>query len=779
MGIWKINPALRLHENEMKAAETEATISEEMLQAITASESPAETLDLIVRMIARRFQVDVCSVYMYEPYGNLLKLKATVGLDSGSVGTIEMGLHEGLTGMVIERMEALFVKNPSTHSRFKYYAGSGEEIYKTYLGLPLIYHRKVLGALVIQTISEEGIAASHIEPFQHIAGQIAATVAYANLLEDRRSVGTDQAEENANRSPEGLSAVLKDQHLRGEAVSDLVAVGYAHYIFENIHFDQIRPRKIDDFQAEIDRLDSAFYRASLQIKGVISDAHGLTDQDKAILDAHLMLLADQSLREKILLKIKDGLCAEYALKLAIMDYVEIFKAMDDPYLKERAGDILDIGRRVLGNLVGVNMNPQQGFSRDTIIIASDISPVDLLAIRQPNLKGIVLSKGGKTSHTVIIARSLEIPIVIGVDGILEKVREKDYLIVDGVSGFIHVNPSEEIRKEYLRRKEENENALRTLEGLRDLPALTKDGFRVHLGANIGLLSDIMQAKRYGAELIGLYRTEFPFLLRQSFPSEEEQVSLYTRVLEKAEGRSVTIRTFDVGGDKFLSYLDYPKEDNPFLGWRSIRLSLDLEDVFRTQIRAVLRASVFGKARILFPMITTVSEIRQVVQLVEEEKMSLDQRKIPYDEELKLGIMVEVPAAVPILDRLLRYADFVNIGTNDLIQYLLAVDRNNKKVAVHFDALHPAVLSTISQIVSVCGQYEKEVCICGEAAGVKKCIYLFIGMGADHISMTPSAIPAAKQFIRDISRNDARRTLDACLSMEDGSEISRYLDDMVK
>ncbi len=462
MGVLKINPALRLHETEMETPKKEATISEEILDVITASESPVKTLDLIVRMIAGRFQVDVCSVYIYDPYGNILKLKATVGLESGSVGTIEMGLHEGLTGLVIERMEALFIKNPAIHPRFKYYAGSGEEIYKTYLGLPLIYHRKVLGALVLQTISEEGISESHIEPFQHIAGQIAATVAYANLLENRQRTGADQVGEISNTSPGSTPAVLKDQHLRGEAVSDLVAVGYAHYIFENIHFDQIRSRKIHDVQAEIDRLDSAFHRASQHIKKVISDAHGLSDQDKAILDAHIMLLADKSLREKILLKINDGFCAEYALKLAIMDYVEIFKAMDDPYLRERAGDILDIGRRVLGNLVGVNIDPEQAFNRDTIIIASDISPVDLLAIRQPNLKGIVLSKGGKTSHTVIIARSLEIPIVIGVDGILEKVREKDYLIVDGVSGFIHVNPSEEIRKEYLRRKEENENALKTL-----------------------------------------------------------------------------------------------------------------------------------------------------------------------------------------------------------------------------------------------------------------------------------------------------------------------------
>ena len=238
--------------------------------------------------------------------------------------------------------------------------------------------------------------------------------------------------------------------------------------------------------------------------------------------------------------------------------------------------------------------------------------------------------------------------------------------------------------------------------------------------------------------------------------------------------SVTIRTFDVGGDKFLSYLDYPKEDNPFLGWRSIRLSLDLEDVFRTQIRAILRASAYGKTKILFPMITSIDEIRRVVKLVNEEKEILDKNAVKYDRDIALGIMVEVPAAVPILDRMLRYVDFVNVGTNDLMQYLLAVDRNNKKVAARFDALHPSVIATVDQIVSVCNRFEKPLCICGEAAAVKESIFLFVGMGADHLSMAPSAIPGAKQFIRSVSRSDARDALKTCLKMEDAGEIAEYL-----
>ncbi len=749
-------------------------ILEDILETITASENPEQSLDRIVRMIAQRFTIDVCSVYVYNPYVHNLLLKATVGLSRESVGVIEMDVEEGLTGMVIETMAPVFLVNPSSHPRYKYYAGSGEEIYKTYLGVPLIYHKKVLGALVVQTLAEAGIEKTDIHLFKNIASQIAATVAFINLKEDRQQMNAAQTQRLNVENKDTPKSLLRQNHLRGEPVSDRVASGYAHYMFDTIDFDQINLIKITDVTLENNRLNSAFETAAAQIKHVAEHARRISDQEKAIIEVHLMFLADKSLRKKIITKISSSLSAEYALKQVILEYADMFKSIDDPYLSERSADILDIGRRVLGNLVGINGDSDQAFTRDTIIVASDISPVDLLAIRQPNLKGIVLAKGGRTSHTVIMAKSLEIPIVIGVEGVLDHVRANDYLIVDGVSGFVYANPTPEIREEYERRQEKSKRALERLEGLRGLPAVTTDGVLLRLGANIGLLSDMMLARQYGADHIGLYRTEFPFLLRKSFPSEDEQVALYTRVLEKSEERSVTIRTFDVGGDKFLSYLDYPKEDNPFLGWRSIRLSLDLEDVFRTQIRAILRASAFGKAKILFPMITSIDEIRQVVKLVDEEKENLDRSAIAYDRNIELGIMVEVPAAVPILDRLLRYVDFVNVGTNDLMQYLLAVDRNNKKVAVHFNVLHPSVIATIDQIVSVCRRFEKQLCICGEAAAVKESIFLFIGMGADHISMVPSAIPGAKQFIRSVRQKDAQKALKECLEMEDATEIAAYL-----
>jgi phosphotransferase system enzyme I (PtsP) len=749
-------------------------ILEDILETIAASDNPEQSLDLIVQLIAGRLNIDVCSVYVYNPYGNNLILKATVGLSRESVGAIEMDVEEGLTGRVIETMAPVFIVDPSSHPRNKYYAGSGEEAYKTYLGVPLIYHKKVLGALVAQTLTEDGIKESDIHLFKNIASQIAATIAYSILEEDRQRMLSVQPLKHMEQTRDIQKSLLRQGLLRGDSVSDRVSFGYAHFVTETIGFDQIHRINITDAASEINRLDRAFETAADQIKQVAEHSRGISDQDKAIIDAHLMFLVDKSLRKKIIAKINENLSAEYALKKVIIAYVNMFKGMDDSYLSERSADILDIGRRVLANLVGINGDSDQAFTRETIIVASDISPVDLLAIRQPNLKGIVLSRGGRTSHTVIMAKSLEIPIVIGVEGLFDNVRANDFLIVDGVSGFVYVNPISEIRDKYERRQEENKLALKKLEGLRDLPAETTDGVLIRMGANIGLLSDIMLARQYGADNIGLYRTEFPFLLRKSFPSEDEQVALYNRVLDKSEDRTVTIRTFDVGGDKFLSYMDYPKEDNPFLGWRSIRLSLDLEDVFRTQIRAILRASASGKARILFPMISGIEEIRRVVKLVDEEKEKLDHNAIAYDREIELGIMVEVPAAVPILDRLLRYVDFVNIGTNDLMQYLLAVDRNNKKVAVHFNVLHPSVIATVAQIVSVCKRFDKQLCICGEAAAVKESIFLFLGMGVDHISMVPSAIPGVKQFIRSVSHADAKTALKACLEMEEAQEIAAYL-----
>lgn len=754
-------------------------ILEDIFQTISQSESPKQTLDLLVEMIALRLGIDVCSVYTYNRQENRLVLKATHGLAPESVGEIEMGLNEGLTGLAIEEMKPVFVTHPSAHSRFKYYAKSGEEKYKTFLGLPLIYHQRVLGVLVLQTISENRIQEKDIPVFANIASQISATVAYTGLLENavdsRKMDAPSVSGDEAGRKSEGKDD-QKLTFLHGEAVSNRVAEGRAYYLSENIDFEQVSCTPAERPDQEVLRINAAFRQAARQIKDVLNRSKGVTDQEMSIIDAHLMFLKDPNLKQKIVSLIEKGMCAEFSLKQVIMEYVEMFRKMEDAYLSERAADVLDIGHRVLGHLIGIPDDVDQAFTTPTIVVASDISPVDLLAIRQPNLRGVALARGGKTSHTVILAKSLEIPIVIGVEKLLQNVRQNDFMIIDGASGLVFVNPEHDIREEYAKRNAEDEKAILQLSSIKDLPAETRDGKTIGMGANIGLLSDMALVNKYGADHIGLYRTEFPFLLRKSFPTEEEQVTLYRKMVERAGSRSVTIRTFDVGGDKFLSYLDSPREENPFLGWRSIRISLELADEFSTQIRAILQASAYGSVNILFPMISSVEEIRLVSDLLAKAKKDLDARGVAYDENIRSGIMIEVPSAVFILERLLKHVDFISIGTNDLIQYLLAVDRNNKKVATRYNSLHPSVIDMIRVIVKICRDNGKFVSICGEAAASLDNLLLYVGMEADAVSMNPSSIPLAKQFIRNIRQSDAKKALDAVGAMEDAASIAAFLAD---
>jgi len=758
------------------------SILEDIGRIITESSRPHRTLEKIVELVAGKFNTDVCSVYLLDTDKQSLVLQATVGLRKESIGRVRMSIHEGLTGLVLEEMQPVFVVNPATHPRYNFFEKSGEEIYSTYLGVPLVHLQNPLGVLVVQTVHEDAVTESDIALFSTIASQISATVAYTGLLDDLKKERQDRrdleeklleeveihAEKTAKKGKKGL--------IRGMPVSPGFAEGHAHYLGESIGFDQIEYEETEDVSSEISRLEAAFRRSQEEIIALTKHVKDMSGQDEAILDAQVMALQDRSFKKKIIAHIKEeGSCAEYALKKAVLKYVEFFSGMEDPYLRERSSDIEDIGKRVLRKLLGYEGSKSRQFASKTVVIASDISPIDLIGLRQDNLKGIVLSRGGKTSHTVILAKSFEIPMVIGVRDMLDTVKENDFLIVDGTSGLVFSKPPQVIIDEYARLKAEKANKFQRLDVLRDLAAKTKDGYEIRLGANIGLLSDLELVKKYGAEHIGLYRTEFPFLVRKEFPSENEQFLLYKKVVEGAEGRSVTIRTLDVGGDKFLSYLDYPKEQNPYLGWRSIRVSLELDDIFRTQIRAILKASAFGHIKILFPMITSVGEVRSITSLLDEEKSSLEERGIPFDATINIGIMVEVPGTVKILDRLLHYVDFVSIGTNDLIQYTLAVDRNNQKVASLYDPLHPAVISTILDVVSICKRNNKEVSICGGAASNPRCAYLFTAIETDKLSMNPASIPVIKDLIRKTRLTDTKKVLNRVLLMEDSMEITSYLD----
>lgn len=758
------------------------SIMEHVGRIISGSSSPADTLHEIVRLIADKFDVDVCSIYIYEEDKDRLSLAATVGLSEDMVGRLYMARDEGLTGLVLKRMRPLFVKDPDRHPRYKYFEGSGEERYHTFLGVPLVYHGETMGVLVVQTADEAGVDESDIVIFSAVASQIAGVAAYANLLRDRKEK-TDRAGETADtvshRQRGKIDSMAKKELLRGVPVSAGFGEGHAHFLRESIGFSDVYFHEADDVDHEISRFENALKRSEEQIEGQCNEIKSeLSSDNEDILRTYLKYFHDGGMRNKIVAYIRQKYAAEYALKEVILDYVRQFSRMEDPYLRERGFDIENVGKRILGNLLGHEDEEPKIFAGKTIVIASSISPGELMNLRQENLKGIIVSKGGEASHGAILARSFEIPMVIVSRVLLKEIRENDLLIIDGRAGVVYHEPSEIIIREYRRLEDEKTKQYGRLEAIKTLKAETLDGFEVRLGANISLLSDLELVEKYGADHIGLYRTEFPFLVRERFPSENEQIQLYRRVLEAAKGKEVTLRTLDVGGDKFLSYLDYPREDNPFLGWRSIRVSLELKDVFREQIRAVLRASALGNLKILLPMISSVREIKDTLLIMNEEKSRLREKGIPFDDGIKVGLLLEVPAAAVILEKMLKYVDFVSVGTNDLTQFVLAVDRNNQKVAPMYNPLHPAVVSIISDIASICKNNDKPMVICGEAAANPKCAYLYLAMGIDQLSMNAPSVPIIKHLIRHVRQADAKEALAAALSMEDTCEIEDLADDRV-
>jgi len=730
----------------------------EIGKIISEYDDPVEVLAKIVSRIAFRFNVDVCSIYLIDKETSQLVLRATHGLNKKVVNQLTMSINEGLTGWVIERMEPVFTTNPEKHPRFKYYKESGEEIYQTYLGIPLVYRNAPHGVMVIQTKSIDAISNNDIPVFSTIAIQISTAVVYSGLLERKQSQQHKKSK--------------KEFILHGIAVSPGIAKGYVHYYGEKFGFYMVDYEETDNIQYEIDQLEMAFSKAMAEIKNMAARVKDMSGQDDAILEAHIMMLNDPSFKKKVNSRIKKGVRAASSLKSVVTEYLDVFSQMEDQYIKERGADLEDIGRRVLRHLLGVQSSVIGTLSKDTILITSDLSPIDLVSMKQNRLKAIVLSRGGRTSHTVILAASFEIPMVIGVRDIFDTVKEEDYIIVDGYAGLVFKNPPEAIIEEYDHIiKVKSEKSQQVIQ----LPAITKDNFRVFTGANIGMIPDLALMERKGADLIGLYRTEFPFLVRRELPSEEEQFETYQSIILGAKGRPVTIRTLDIGGDKFLSYLDYPKEDNPFLGWRSIRVSLEMKDIFRTQIRAILRAACSGDTRILFPMISSIDEIRQIIDIMNEEKQKLHNEKIDFDPEIPLGIMVEVPGIVRILDRAIQYVDFVSVGTNDLIQYMLAVDRNNQKVAGLYDPFHPSIIEVIRDVARVCQKAGKPVSICGESASNIFCAYLFIGMKINILSMNPASVPEIKKMICEINQKDAQKNLEKVLQMEDAKKIKEYLE----
>ena len=772
-------------------------ILEDISTLISHSQDLQETLKSIVAIVAERMETEVCSLYILDRQKNRLTLCATMGLDQESVGKVSMGINEGLTGLVIERMSPIMVVDAQAHPRYKYFPETGEERFHSFLGVPLIEKRMPLGVLVVQTSRRREFSRDEIRLLKTISTQVSSIMIQARLLDSLKDKERERKEyhkrlvdalrrlrsyEGKRREGAARGIVHKWRgRLTGLSVCPGFGRGKAYVLKPRMDLGAVKKERAKNPKKEIERFRAAVERGIEQIQNLKQRMTKLISKEEgALFDVHRLILEDPSIIEQIEGKIRrEGYIAEYAVGSVFEQHLHSFSQIEDEYLRERGADVKDVAQRLLENLSGIK-EERLVLPKEAVLVAEDLSPADLTLLEGDHFRGIVLSTGGATSHASILAKSFEIPSVVAVEELLEAVREGDSLIVDGNSGVVYINPSQEVIREYDRLERDYLAFNRELDEIRDLPAETHDGHRVSLYANIGLLSDIAFAHLHGAQGVGLYRTEIPFLAHRDFPSEEEQYTLYRRVVEGMGGKPVTIRTLDIGADKYPAYVRRAtSEPNPFLGWRSIRISLEVTEIFKTQLRAILRVGALSRVRLLIPMVSSLEEISKVKEILAEVKEDLGHQEVPFDRQMELGIMVEVPSAVYLAPRLVREVDFLSIGTNDLIQYLLAVDRSNHKVAGLYEPLHPAVLSALHHTIESAKSEGKRVGMCGEMAGDPLCTLLLLGMGLEEFSMGSLFVPVVKRVIRSVSYQAAKAAAQIVLQMDTVGEIKRYLFEQMR
>lgn len=540
----------------------------------------------------------------------------------------------------------------------------------------------------------------------------------------------------------------------------------------------IEKRNISNIEEEIQKLENAVKVSKDELTKVKEKAlMELGEHEAEIFEAHLLVLEDPELVDSAISKIRDEkVNADYALNEIKEMFVAMFESMDNEYMRERAADIKDVTNRVLRHILGIKVVDLAGLDEEVVLIAHDLTPSDTATMNKSMVLGFLTDIGGRTSHTAIMARTLEIAAVVGLDDITKKVKDGDYIVFNGDTGEVIVNPDEETKAKYASLKEKFEEYRKSLELLKGQESITTDGRHVELAGNIGSPNDVSGLIKNDAEGVGLYRTEFLYMDKEdAFPSEEEQYEAYKAVLEGMNNKPIVIRTLDIGGDKELPYFEMEPEMNPFLGYRAIRLCLDRKDIFKTQLRALYRASVHGKLRIMFPMISSLEELLSAKEVIKEVLAELDAEKIAYSNDVEVGMMIEIPSAAVISDILAKHVDFFSIGTNDLIQYTCAVDRMNQKISHLYNQFNPAVLRLIKMVIDNAHKEGKWVGMCGESAGDQRMIPILLGFGLDEFSMSPISILPARKLINSLSYAEMQKFGDEVLAMGTAKEIKEYVD----
>jgi phosphotransferase system, enzyme I, PtsP len=717
-------------------------------EVMAEPEAAQQRLDKIVTLIAANMVAEVCSIYVMRP-GNILELYASEGLKREAVHKSKLKVGEGLVGLIGEQAIGLSLSEAQDHPSFKYLPETGEEVYHSFLGVPVMRGGTVIGVLVVQNRTQRHYTDEEEEALQTTAMVLAEVMASGELKEMARETAIDVAQ-------------VRSHHLRVESLADGIALG--HVV---LHEPRVRIQNMiaESIPAEIIRLDDAVEQLRAQVDELL-DGH---DTDRAtdysdVLETIRMFAHDKGWLNRLKEAVETGLTAEAAVERVQNDNRARMQRMQDEYLRERMHDLDDLSNRLLRILTGaVATASRTDLPQNSIVVSRNMGPAELLDYDRTKIRGVILEEGGKTSHVAIVARALGIPAIGLAVGILNLVDTGDEIIVDGSTGEIFVRPTSELQKSYAEKVRFYAKKQERFTALRDQPALTKDGQIISLNINAGLTVDMPHLHDSGADGVGLYRTELHFMMAQRFPRLSAQVRHYQSIIQQANGKPVTFRTLDIGADKILPYLRQPREENPALGWRSIRMSMDRPALLRLQARAMLIAGSGHDLKIMFPMIADVQEYEMARDAVMFEHMFLAKHGHALPRSLKIGVMIEIPSLLWQLDQLLPMVDFASIGSNDLVQFLFASDRGNPKLAGRYDPLSPAALGAIRQIVAKANQHNKVVTLCGELGGRPLEAMGLVGVGLTSMSMVPSGVGPVKAMIRTLDQAKLWKFMEPLLS----------------
>lgn len=736
-----------------------------IVQRVSAASDLSDALEIIVDRVKASLNVDVCSIYLMDPQQDRYLLMATQGLNKESVGNVSLARREGLVGLVALREELINLERADAHPNYQYIPETGEEQFSSFLGVPIIHHRRVSGVLVVQQVAQRKFDEDEEAFLITLSAQLSGTIAHSEstgelseIIHPRQVQGEKEFQGLA-----GAPGIALGEAVIVSPVADLFAV------------EAVAPRskkeEMEEYHQAVEKARKDIWEMAHSLSGVISD------QERLLFTAYVQMLDDQSLGKEVSARIERGNSAQTAWSEVIISHCRQFEAMEDAYLKERAADLRDLGRRVLSHMQE-SVEKEIVYPDQAILVGEELSAATLGMMPVEKVVGLVSIKGSINSHLAILARAMGIPTVVGVQGLRYRKLRGKALIIDGYHGHVYVNPTDEHRQYFESALNEDKQLLTELEALRAEPAETKDGHTVSLMVNTGLMADVRISLDRGAEGVGLYRSEVPFFARQRFPTEEEQRQFYREQLEAFSPRPVVMRTLDVGGDKALPYFPI-EEANPFLGWRGIRITLDHPELFLAQLRGMLKASIgLNNLQILLPMISSVSELEMALELIYRAYDELTEEE-GFDIKMpRIGAMIEVPSAVFLAREMARRVDFLSVGSNDLTQYILAVDRNNPQVADLYQGMHPAVLSAMNHVVKAAHAEGKVAGVCGELAGDPLGALLLMGMGYDSLSMNASNLLRVKALIRESSLAEIKPLLRELLHMPDAESVRQILQESI-